>query len=487
MQALQYLRPTLYISSFFTIGMAVLMLVPAGVDFADGNADWRVFFISAVLVAGLSLMGLIAMRAPLPHFSVRFGFMVTTLLWALVALACALPFYFSGLKLSFAQALFEAMSGLTTTGSTVIVGLDAAPRGIVLWRAMLQGVGGLGIVAIGLFLFPFLRVGGMQLFRTESSDRSDKILPRVRQITAALCMLYAGLFVACAFAYMALGMTPFDGVVHALATISTGGMSGHDASFGYFAASPALLWTASFFMVCGGLPLILLVGLVVHSRTDLFRDMQVRVFLSVIVFTSLTLALWLALTGQRPFFDALTHSTFNVVSVITTTGFASQDYLGWGALPIGYFFFLTFFGGCSGSTSGGIKIYRLIILWQALTRSVRKLIYPSSVAVMRYGDKVVEPEVFESVVVFLIGFVGLMVVMTLLLCTVSGLDLLTALSGVVTALCNVGPGIGPVIGPSGTFAPLDSFSISILTAAMLLGRLEIMTVIVLFTPLYWRD
>lgn len=487
MQALQYLRPTLYISSFFTMAMAALMLAPAAVDFADGNRDWRVFFISAVIVAGVSLMALIATRAPLPHFSVRFGFMVTTLLWVLMALVCSLPFYFAGLKLSFAKAMFEAMSGLTTTGATVITGLDRAPRGLVLWRAMLQGVGGLGIVAIGLFLFPFLRVGGMQLFRTELSDRSDKFMPRVREITAALCMLYVGLIVVCAFTFMVLGMSPFDGLVHALATVSTGGMSSHDASFGYFSSSPALLWTASFFMVCGGLPLILVVRLVAHARLDLFRDMQVRVFLAVIAFTSLTLALWMTLTGRQPFLDALTHSAFNVISIITTTGFASQDYLGWGALPVGYFFFLTFFGACSGSTSGGIKIYRLIILWQALTRSMRRLIYPSSVAVMRYGDKVVEPEVFESVVVFLIGFVGLMAVMTLLLCTVSRMELLTALSAVISALCNVGPGIEPSIGPAGTFAPLDDFSTSVLTAAMLLGRLEIMTVLVLFTPLYWRD
>ncbi|SHO62776.1 trk system potassium uptake protein TrkH [Pseudoxanthobacter soli DSM 19599] len=486
MQAVQYLRPTLYITCFFTLVMAAAMLIPAAVDLYDRHLDWQVFVASAAVVAGLSILGIVATRHPMPRFTVRFGFLMTTVLWVVTAIVCALPFYFSEVRITFAEAVFESMSGLTTTGSTILVGLDRLPRGILLWRAMLQGIGGIGIIAIGLFLFPFLRIGGMQLFRTESSDRSDKIMPRMIQITAALCGIYLGLIFLCAFAYAVLGMTPFDAITHALATVSTGGVSTHDASFGAF-DSPAILWVASFFMMTGGVPLILLIGLAFHRRTALFRDVQVRTFFGIIVFSSLALALWRWWGDQHGFFDALTHATFNVVSVVTTTGFVSQDYTVWGPLSVGIFFFLTFVGGCSGSTAGGIKIYRLVILWQALSRSVQRLLYPNSVVPMRYGDRVVEPEVFESVVVFLIAFVGLIVVMSLLLCTVSGLDLMTSLSGVATAFCNVGPGIGPLIGPAGTFAPLDDFATVVLTVAMLLGRLEIMTVLVLFTGAFWRS
>ena len=487
MQALQYIRPTLYITSFFSMHMAVAMLVPAMIDAADGHRDWAVFVGCSVGVFALSLLGVLSMRQPLPRFTPRFGFLVTTVLWCVTAVVCAFPFYFSSVQLTFAQAVFESMSGLTTTGSTAIPGLDTVARGVLLWRAMLQFLGGVGIVAVGLFLFPFLRIGGMQLFRTESSDRSDKVMPRVVQVTTTLIAIYVTLNVVCALVYAWLGMSFFDAVTHAMATISTGGYSTHDASFGAFGSIP-MLWAGSLFMLLGDLPFVLFLDVVAHGRLTLFvRDVQARTYVALIAVAAIGLAVWLTLDDGRPFFEALSHTTFNVVSVVTTTGFVSTDYSAWGHYAIGAIFLLTFVGGCSGSTAGGIKVYRLMIVAEALRCALHQLVYPNAVVPMRYGKRIVDSDVFESVMIFLVAFFALLAAMTLLLSFVSDLDLVTSLTGVVTALCNVGPGLGTVIGPAGNFAPLDDAAIWVLTAAMILGRLEIMTVLVLFAPIYWRS
>jgi trk system potassium uptake protein TrkH len=486
MQALQYLRPTLYATCFFSMHVAAAMLVPALVDIADGSTDWVVFVGVGVAVFVVSLLGVLSLRHPLPRFTPRFGFLVTTVLWFATCVVGALPFYFSGLGLSFAQSVFEAVSGLTTTGSTVIAGLDRAPRGILLWRALLQFFGGIGIVAIGLFLFPFLRVGGMQLFRSESSDRSDKALPRVVQLTTALVVIYVGLNVLCTLVYAALGMTFFDAVTHAMATVSTGGFSTHDASFGFF-TSPAIHWAAIVFMILGGLPFVLFVDFCVNGRLTLLSDLQSRVFLGIIALASIALAVWLTATDAMPFFDALTHAAFNVTSVVTTAGFASMDYALWGPFAVAMFLILTFIGGCSGSTTGGIKIYRIIIVFAAVNRALHRLVYPNAVVPLRYGDRRVDADVFESVMTFLIAFFALLALFTVLLSLVSGLDLVTSLTGALTALCNVGPGLGDIIGPAGNFSTVDDAAAWILSTAMLLGRLEIMTILVLLSPVYWRS
>lgn len=486
MQTLQYIRPTLYAACFFSMHVAVAMLLPAFVDIADGSDDWIVFVGVSVAVFVVALLGVLSLREPLPRFSPRFGFLVTTVLWVSTCLVGALPFYFSALQLSFAQSVFESVSGLTTTGSTVIAGLDHAPRGILLWRALLQFFGGIGIVAIGLFLFPFLRIGGMQLFRAESSDRSDKALPRVVQLTTALVIIYVGLNVLCTLVYAALGMSFFDAVTHAMATVSTGGFSTHDASFGYF-ASPAIHWAGTIFMILGGMPFVLFVDLCVNGRLTLFSDLQTRTYLGVIAAASLALAVWLTFQDEMPFFSALTHTAFNVASVVTTTGFASTDYALWGPFAVALFLILTFIGGCSGSTAGGIKIYRFIIVFAALNRSLHRLVYPNAVVPLRYGDRRVDTDVFESVMTFLIAFFALLALFTVLLSLVSGLDLVTSLTAALTALCNVGPGLGDIIGPAGNFSTLDDAAAWILSAAMILGRLEIMTILVLLAPVYWRS
>ncbi|MEM9222016.1 MAG: TrkH family potassium uptake protein [Pseudomonadota bacterium] len=484
-RGIQQLRPALYISSFFGLILSVAMVIPALVDAGDGQATWSVFAISAAGVFGVSLLGVIALREAVPTFTPRFGFLVTTLLWVICVIVAAVPFWLSPLPMTRAAAFFEAMSGLTTTGATVLSELDAMPRSFLLWRAMLQWLGGIGIIAVGLFLFPFLRIGGMQVFRTESSDRSDKAMPRVVSVTRALCAIYVFATIACALTYASLGMSFFDAVCHAMTTVATGGFSTHDRSFGFF-EDPRILWAAVFFMLVGALPFVLYVELLLRGRLTLWRDWQVRAFILGIIVIVLSLALWLEYTRNIDFHSAVTQATFNVVSVITTTGYASDDYAVWGPFAFGVFFILTFIGGCSGSTTGGIKVYRFIIAFQALRRAFTRLVYPNAVQPLRFGDKVIEQDVLDSVVIYFVAFF-LIFAATILALSLAGQDFVTALTGAQTALTNVGPGLGETIGPAGNFAPLGEFELWLLSFVMLLGRLEIMTVLILFTPVFWRD
>ncbi|WP_420394444.1 TrkH family potassium uptake protein [Acuticoccus sp.] len=479
------LRPAFYIASYFGIILSVAMAIPALVDLADGRPTWAVFAVSASGVFGVSVLGVVSLREAVPVFTPRFGFLLTSVLWLTSCVIAAVPFWLSPLPLTPAAAFFEATSGLTTTGATVLSELDAMERSFLLWRAMLQWLGGIGIVAIGLFLFPFLRIGGMQVFRTESSDRADKALPRVVSVTRALCFIYLAISIACALTYSALGMSAFDAVCHAMTTVATGGFSTHDRSFGFF-GSPAILWAAVFFMIVGALPFVLYVEFIVRGRFTLWRDWQVRTFLCGILLVVLALTVWLDQTRNIHVADAFTQATFNVVSIVTTTGYASDDYAVWGPFAFGVFFILTFIGGCSGSTTGGIKVYRFIIVFQALRRAFTRLVYPHAMQPLRFGDRIIEQDVFDSVIIYFIAFF-LVYGFTILALSLAGQDFITALTGAQTALTNVGPGLGEQIGPAGNFGSLGEFELWLLAFVMLLGRLEIMTVLILFTPIFWRD
>ncbi|MEM7692830.1 MAG: TrkH family potassium uptake protein [Pseudomonadota bacterium] len=479
------MRPALYIGAIFGLILSVAMVIPMLLDLADGAPTWAVFAVSAASVFTISTLGIVALNEDVPDFTPRFGFLVTTLLWVVSSIVAAVPFWLSPLEMTPAAAYFEAMSGLTTTGATVLSTLDAMPRSFLLWRSMLQWLGGIGIIAVGLFLFPFLRIGGMQVFRTESSDRSDKAMPRVASVTRALVAIYVFATLLCAITYAALGMSLFDAICHAMTTVATGGFSTHDRSFGFF-EDARILWAAVFFMIVGALPFVLYVEFLVRGRFSLWRDWQVRTFFGGVITIIIMLAVWLEYTRNIEFQEAITQAAFNVVSIVTTTGYASDDYAVWGPFAFGVFFILTFIGGCSGSTTGGIKVYRFIIAFQALRRAFTKLVYPNAVQPLRFGDKVIEQDVFDSVVIYFVAFF-LIFALTILALSLAGQDFVTALTGAQTALTNVGPGLGETIGPAGNFAPLGEFELWLLSFVMLLGRLEIMTVLILFTPVFWRD
>ncbi len=481
------LRPVLHLVSGMLLALAGLMLLPVLVDAAAGNPDWQVFAVSSAVTF---LVGGVLFRASRCRLSggltLRQAFVLTPLSWATVSAFAALPFFLSaheGLGGSATHAFFEAVSGLTTTGATVVTGLDHAPPGILLWRALLQWMGGVGIIATAVAILPALGVGGMQMFRTESSDRSEKVMPRVRQIAVAIGLVYLGLTVLWAFAYWAAGMTPFDAAAHALTTISTAGYSTSDASLGNWDV-PAIHWIATFGMIAGAVPFVLYVRLL-QGGWDALRDSQVRTLLAFLAAVVCALTLYLAATGQYGLADALRHAAFNTVSVVTTTGYASADYAAWGNAAVGLFFGLMFVGGCTGSTAGGMKIFRFEVMAIMLRAQFLRLVFPRGVFPRAYAGRLLPDEVVGSVVVFFSLYFICYGALTIALMALD-LDFLTSASAAVAALSNVGPGLGETIGPAGSFAPLPAAAKWLLSFAMLLGRLELFTVLVLFMPRFWR-
>lgn len=481
------LRPVFFLLGWILVGLAGAMLLPAAADLYAGNRDWRAFALSALATLGCGTALLVGCRCRLRGgLTLRQAFVLTPLSWAVVAFFGAVPMALSGygsLADGFANAYFESMSGLTTTGSTILVGLDAAPPGLLLWRALLHWMGGIGIIGVAIAILPALGIGGMQLFRTESSDRSEKVMPRARQIAIAVVVIYVGLSALCALLYRLAGMSMFDAVAHAMATLSTGGFSTSDASLGHW-NSPWIDGIATVFMLAGALPFVLYVRLTRGER-EVLRDQQVRTLLAALACVILGLAAYLIADGLYEPLSALRYAAFNVVSIVTTTGFANTDYQLWGNAAIGLFFALTFVGGCTGSTAGGIKIFRFEVMAAVLRAHFFHLLHPKGVFPRLYAGRSLPADVVDSVVVFFSLYLITYSLLTVLLMALD-LDFVTSISGAVTALSNVGPGLGPIIGPAGNFLPLPDAAKWLLSFGMLLGRLELFTVLILLMPRFWR-
>ena len=479
------LRPVFLAVGILLIILAVFMIPPMVADVAVRHPDWQVFLAASgvTLFAGVSLV--LMNRGPrAPEMTNRQAFLLVTLAWAVMALFAALPLAFSELELSYADAVFEAMSGITTTGATVIVGLEHAPPGILLWRAILQWLGGIGIIVMGVAILPLLRVGGMQLVRAESSDLSEKILPRAAQVASAIGMIYLALTLVCATLYYFAGMTPFEASAHAMTTIATGGYSTRDASIGAF-GSPAIEYIAIVFMILGSLPFVLYIQATNGEFLPLARDIQVRWFLAILAAFTIAIAVWLAFDDGYEAHYSLRLAAFNVVSLVTTTGFASADYSLWGTFPIAALFFLMCVGGCTGSTTGGIKIFRFTVLYAVASNQLARLVRPHGVFVPTFNKRPLSDAAAIGVMAFISMF-GLCFALIAIALSALGLDYLTAMSGALTALANVGPGLGPLIGPAGSFSGLPDSAKWLLSFAMLIGRLELFTVLVLLTPRFWR-
>lgn len=473
----------------FTLGILLIIigfaqLVPAFMDYGVQNPNYLDF----LLCSGISLFfGGLFILSNFNHdrtLTLRETFLMTVISWLVMSLFVAMPFFFSARHISFTDSVFEAVSGITTTGSTVLSGLDSMSHGLLLWRSLTQWIGGIGIIAFAIVILPFLRIGGMQLFQTESSDRSEKVMARTLDVVTAIVKIYCLLTLACIATYAYLGMSMFDAVNHALTTLCTGGYSTHDASFGYF-KSPALHYAAAFFMFISGIPFVLYVRLFYKRQTSIFKDEQVRAYCLIMFSTIILLTLWLHTHSRYSLPLSLQHSVFNVVSVVTTTGYATKDYILWGGFSTMLFFFLTYLGGCTGSTSGGIKIMRIVITFKALKRQFKTLIYPNGIFTILYQGSAVTRPVSIAVLSFLGVFVTANVFLTLALC-LTGIDFDIAISAAATALANVGPGIIPEIGPSGNFAAFPASAKWLMCFGMIIGRLEIMTVLVLLQAQYWR-
>ncbi len=477
-------RPVFLVNGILLTTLALFMLVPAIVDWFQGHNDWQVFAASAGLTLFVGVALAFASYTGSARLSIRQAFLMTTMAWVLLSLFAAIPLRFSELGLSYTDAFFESMSGLTTTGSTVIANLNAAPPGILLWRAILQWVGGIGIIVMAIAILPLLRVGGMQLFRMESSDQGDKALPRAAEIAAVIGVIYLILSVIWGGAYWFAGMNGFDAIAHAMTTIATGGFSTHDSSLGHF-DSATIDVIATTGMIMGALPFLLYMKTMQGDWNALFRDSQVQWFLIIVVAGVLVASGWLWFDGGRDVLGALRAAAFNIVSIITGTGYATEDYTLWGAFATPLFFFIMFIGGCAGSTTCGIKVFRFQVLYAAARTQIHHLMQPHGIFIPHYNRRPISDDVIVSVLSFFFVF-GLCYALLALGLGLLGLDFLSAISSAATAISNVGPALGPIVGPAGTFEPLSDPAKWLLTGGMLLGRLELFTVLVLFTRSFWR-
>lgn len=481
---LKFLRPIIYVCGILMLIMAGLMLSVALFAWIRQDPEMSVFLISAGLVSALGLVMVIGGRTQHFHLIARQLYLLTSLSWVMMSLAGALPLFFSHFELTFVNAVFEAVSGITTTGSTILVKIETLPPSLLLWRSLLQWLGGLGVVGMAVSILPFLRVGGMRLFHTESSDWSDKSMPRIQTLARMLLGTYLTISLACMLSYWWAGMSLFDAINHAMATVSTGGYGTDDRSMGRFGS--AVLWVSIVFMLLGAMPFTMLIGFARRPSLAALNNQQVKGLLLIVAAVSLALTAYLIEQGSHQPFEALTHATFNLVSVISTTGFASGDYTQWGAFSVALFFIVMFIGGCSGSTSGGMKVFRFQLSYLFLRSQVRKLVHPNGIFVTQYNGKPVSDDIILSAIAFSFLFFLCLAGFTLLL-SMMGLDLVTSLTATATALTNVGPGLGPIVGPAGNFAGLPDAAKWLLSLAMLLGRLELLTMMVLFTPMFWRS
>lgn len=464
--------------------LAIVMLVPGVVDLVSGNPDWQIFAVSGAMTLFIGVSLALTSRTGRANLNVRQAFVLTSLSWIVLTVFAALPFAFSQLDMSPTDAFFEAMSGITTTGATVIVNLDAVPQGLLLWRALLQWLGGIGIIVMALAVLPLLRVGGMQLFRMESSDQSEKAMPRAAQVAAAIGIIYLALTVIWAGALWLAGLSGFDAITHAMTTIATGGFSTHDASIAHFnSATVDIIITLGMFM--GSLPFLLYLSAVRGSPGSLFRDSQVQWFVTVLVVVIILVAGWLWMDSGLAPLQAMQLSSFNVVSIMTGTGYATAGFDTWGSFAVPIFFFIMFIGGCAGSTTCGIKVFRFQVLYAAAKTQFENLAQPHGVFIPYYNRNPISDEVIKSVLSFFFVFGVTFAVLAMGLALL-GLDFLTSISGAASAIANVGPGLGPIIGPEGNYVSLPDAAKWLLSAGMLLGRLELFTVMVLFTRAFWR-
>jgi trk system potassium uptake protein TrkH len=477
-------QPVLYVIGYLLSALSIILCIPAGVDAFYGDNQWQSFTFASLISLFFGIILILANKSDDLSINLKQAFLLTTLSWVFIAIFGSLPFIFSDLELSFTDALFESMSGITTTGSTVLSGLDNLPHGILIWRSLLQWIGGIGIVVIAIAFLPILKVGGMQLFHTESSDSSQKVLPRAGQIASIIGIIYASLTILCALLLWLFGMPTFDSIAHSMTTLATGGFSTSDMSIAKY-NNVNIEFIICIFMILGSLPFVLYLQTLRGNVSAIFKDNQVQLFILLIVTSVLIVTFW-KYQNTASFFNNFRSSFFNTISIFTGTGYTTQNFNNWGSFITILFLFLMLVGGCAGSTTCGIKIFRLQILYQTAKIQIFKLLNPHGVSVAKYNKIPVSESITSSVMGYFFMFIVSYVLITLIL-SFLGNDFLTSLSGAATSLANVGPGLGNVIGPSKTFAGLSDITKWVLIIGMLTGRLELLSVIIILTPSFWRN
>ena len=477
--------PIIYLIGMLLCILSLFMMIPAFVDWLYGNSDWPAFVGASLLTLFVGAILYLSNRdSTTEHLELRQAFLLTNSAWISIALFGSLPFLLSEIDMSFTDAIFESTSGITTTGATVINNLEATSHGILIWRALLQWLGGVGIIVMALAVLPMLSIGGMQLFKTESYETPDKVVPKAASFAAGISIVYITLTVLWALMLWVAGMPLFDSIAHAMTTLATGGYSTRSDSLAAFNSSSIEI-IVIFGMIVGSLPFVHYLAITKKGLKNLFKDDQVKLFLTLIVFVVLIVSIYLNL-NDIPFLEALRLASFNVISIITGTGFGTSDFNNWGGFPTTILLILMFIGGCAGSTTCGLRMARIQVLVANAKAQISKLIRPHAVVVSYYNQKPIPENVAESVMGFFFLYIISFAVIACLLGGL-GLDLITAISGAASAIGNVGPGLGDIIGPSGTYQSIPELGKLFLCAGMILGRLEIFAILVMFSPLFWKN
>jgi trk system potassium uptake protein TrkH len=475
---------------FFIIGtlliiLGLFMLIPYGVQtfYKENSHSFLSSSFVTILIGSLFVLANIQKEYRL---NLKQTFFFSTFAWLSIAIFGSIPFILANLDFSLSDAFFESMSGITTTGSTVISNLDQSPKSILMWRAIMQWLGGVGIIVMAITVLPLLKVGGMQLFRIESSDKPEKILPRTIQIASIIISIYLVLTLSCAFFYKVFGMNFFDSIAHAMTTIATGGFSTHNDSIGYF-NNPKIELIAIAFIILGSIPFIAYLKFIKGNRKVFFQDVQIKGLIYLFLFSAIAMFIYLLFTNNNILtIEKIRIASFNVVSILSGTGYVTNDFSLWGKFPLIFFLFLMFIGGCAGSTACGIKIFRFQLLFLFLNNQIKKLIHPNSVFVLKYNNQKITDNYMNSIIIFVFAYLFIFILIAMLL-SITGLDFLSAISGAATSISNVGPGLGEMIGPNGNFKAIPEVSKWILSFGMLLGRLELFAVLILFFPSFWRN
>ncbi|MAI84037.1 MAG: potassium transporter TrkH [Rickettsiales bacterium] len=478
-------RSSLFIIGNLLIFFALYMIIPIVIDLYNGGTDWIVFvsISSFCFFVGFNIS--FVFKKKKREVNVASAFFLTLLCWIVLTLIGSLPFYLGSTDLVFVDAFFESMSGITTTGATVIQDLDNTSKAILIWRAMLQWLGGIGVIVLAIAVFPILKVGGMQLFKTEFSSKEDKVFPRTVKIASGIGFVYLFLTLLCFLSLVISGMSLFDGIAHAMTIIATGGFSTKNMSIGHFNSVYIEFFTI-IFMVISSLPFLLLFQLFKGKYIDFLKNSQIRFFFSIILILTLIITFWLQKYYEVNFLQALRIAAFSIVSITTGSGFSTYDFSVWGSFSTLILLFFMLIGGCSGSSSCGLKIFRMQILIKNTHALIRKIIQPRGIFIPTYNSKPISDDILASVTGFFYLYIMIFGSLTLIL-AYDGLDIITSLSGAAAAIANVGPGLSEQIGPSANYEGISDFSKIFLSLAMLIGRLELYPVIILFSPAFWRN
>ena len=479
------LTPILHILSILVMPLAGFMAISGLVDLFYSNNNWINFFSSSVVTLFVGMSVFLATRTNRDqNLDLRQAFILTTLSWLTIATFGALPFYLSNMSLDFTNSFFESMSGITTTGSTVIENIEASPPGILVWRALLQWLGGIGVIVMAIAIFPMLSVGGMQLFKTENFEAPEKVIPRATSLARGIFLIYSVLTLIWAGLLYFSGMNTFDAILHSMTTIATGGFSTKSNSIGAF-DSHLIDWIIIFGMVIGSLPFIHYLAFTRGSFNELIKDSQVRLFLGLLSLIVIIIFCLLLFNNTYDWKHSLRYSAFNVTSILTGTGYGTADFGIWGGFAPTILLICMFIGGCAGSTTCGIRMFRIQVLASSANAQLNRLLRPHSIVLPHYNEKPISDNVTNAVMGFFFIYILAFAIIAGIL-SILGLDFETSISGAATAISNVGPGLGEEIGPSGNFSSLPIVAKWTLCIAMILGRLELFTVLVLFTPSFWK-